>query len=299
MLFVRDNVLRAQRFDLDRLEVSGEAFRAADDQIAVDPVCRPRSFSVSDNGVLAYHPSTGETRLAWMDRTGEPLGVIGPIGNYGAPELSTDEKRLIVPLYSDGYSISLMALSDDWGAHWTTSEPLVGWGNIQPSLARKKDGTLVAYMRDNGPPPKRLMKSESKDRGMTWSEVVDTELFNPGSGAEVLVLSHYEGETALRDEAAAVDGLLRGSLRDLLKSGEFQGKSGQAVLLHTQGKIPAKRILLVGLGKKKDARLDTVRQAMGIAAKRVRQAGAKSFSTPVHGRSLAGLSVSESVQAMV
>ena len=117
--------------------------------------------------------------------------------------------------------------------------------------------------------------------------------------AEVLVLSHYEGETVLRDEAAAVDGALRGSLRELLKSGEFQGKSGQTALLHTSGKIPAKRVLLVGLGKKKDARLDTIRQALGIAAKRVRQAGAKSFTTPVHGRSLAGVAVAESVQAMV
>ncbi|HEV8539710.1 MAG TPA: leucyl aminopeptidase, partial [Nitrospiraceae bacterium] len=55
----------------------------------------------------------------------------------------------------------------------------------------------------------------------------------------------------------------------------------------------------VGLGKKKDARLDTVRQAMGTAAKRVRQAGARSFVTPVHGRTLAGSSRHELVQAMV
>ena len=64
-----------------------------------------------------------------------------------------DGTRLIVPLYSDGFSFSLMAITDDWGATWKTSTPIVGFGNIQPSLARKKDGTLVAYMRDNGPPP--------------------------------------------------------------------------------------------------------------------------------------------------
>ena len=62
-----------------------------------------------------------------------------------------------------------MAITDDWGATWKTSTPLVGLGNIQPSLARKNDGTLVAYMRDNGPPPKRLMVSRSSDRGETWS----------------------------------------------------------------------------------------------------------------------------------
>ena len=117
--------------------------------------------------------------------------------------------------------------------------------------------------------------------------------------AEVLVLSHYEGEAALQDDAAVVDRALHGGLRELLKSGEFQGKSTQTVLLHTQGKIPAKRVLLVGLGKKKDARLDTVRQAMGAAAKRVRHAGARSLATPIHGRTLPRTSFTELAQATV
>ena len=83
-----------------------------------------------------------------------------------------------------------MAITDDWGATWKTSTPLVGFGNIQPSLARKKDGTLVAYMRDNGPPPKRLHVSRSRDRGETWSAVEDSTLPNPGTGAEVRVLAN-------------------------------------------------------------------------------------------------------------
>ncbi len=116
---------------------------------------------------------------------------------------------------------------------------------------------------------------------------------------EVLVLCHYEGEVGLHDEAATVDRSLKGLLRDLLKSGEFEGKNGQTVLLHTHGKIPAKRVLLVGLGRKKDAKLDTVRQAMGTVAKRVRQAGARSFTTPLHGRAMAGTTGLLLAQAMV
>ncbi len=116
---------------------------------------------------------------------------------------------------------------------------------------------------------------------------------------EVLVLHHYEGEAGLHDEAATVDRALKGLLRDLLKSGEFEGKNGQTVLLHTHGRIPAKRVLLVGLGKKKDAKLDHVRQAMGTVAKRVRQAGARSFTTPLHGRAIAGTTGLLLAQAMV
>ncbi|MCK4990263.1 MAG: exo-alpha-sialidase, partial [Bacteroidales bacterium] len=60
-----------------------------------------------------------------------------------------DNGRMILPLYSDGFSFSLMAITDDGGARWQFSEPLVAPGNIQPSIAIKKDGALVAYMRDN------------------------------------------------------------------------------------------------------------------------------------------------------
>jgi predicted neuraminidase len=114
-------------------------------------------------------------RLGWMTR---------------AHPYVLDGTRLIVPLYSDGFSFSLMAITDDWGASWKTSTPLVGFGNIQPALVRKKDGTLVAYMRDNGPAPKRLHVSRSRDRGDTWSAVEDSSLPNPGSGAEVTALAN-------------------------------------------------------------------------------------------------------------
>jgi hypothetical protein len=97
-------------------------------------------------------------------------------------------KRLIVPLYSDGFSFSMMAYTDDGGESWKTSEPLVGPGNVQPSIVRRKDGTLVAYFRDNGPPPQRVMSSESKDNGQTWTLAKDTELPDPGAGLEAIVL---------------------------------------------------------------------------------------------------------------
>jgi len=102
----------------------------------------------------------------------------------------TKTGRMIVPLYSDGFSFSLMALTDDGGRTWTFSEPLVGPGNIQASIATRSDGTLVAYMRDNGPPPQRLHVSHSTDDGATWSTVKDSQLPNPGAGADVVTLAN-------------------------------------------------------------------------------------------------------------
>ncbi len=117
--------------------------------------------------------------------------------------------------------------------------------------------------------------------------------------AEIMVFSHFEEERTLRDEAAAVDRALGGALRELIKSAEFEGKANQVSVFHTQGKIPAKRVLLVGLGKKKDARLDAVRQAMGSAAKRAHQLGASSFHAVLPDLGIPRAGASQVAQAMV
>lgn len=97
--------------------------------------------------------------------------------------------RMLVGLYSDGFSFSLTAYTDDLGATWQVSEPMVGGGNIQPSYAQRKDGSLVSFMRDNGPAPKRVLVSESTDRGETWGQVYDHPILkNPGAGLELINL---------------------------------------------------------------------------------------------------------------
>jgi predicted neuraminidase len=104
--------------------------------------------------------------------------------------VTTRTGRLILPLYSDGFSFSVMAYTDDGGETWGFSAPLVGQGNIQPTIAQTKSGELVAYMRDNGPAPKRLHISRSTDDGLTWSTVKDTDLPNPGSAADLVTLKN-------------------------------------------------------------------------------------------------------------
>lgn len=98
--------------------------------------------------------------------------------------------RILLPLYTDTYSVSLMAISDDKGKTWFASEPLVGYGNIQPSVLRRDDGTLVAYMRENGP-RERIRVCESKDDGITWGPVGEVdELPNPGAGIDAVRLAN-------------------------------------------------------------------------------------------------------------
>ena len=119
--------------------------------------------------LIAHAEDEYFSRMGWFTRT-HPLEL--PSG------------RILVPMYSDGFSFGIMAISDDHGYTWTASEPIVGAGCIQPSVVLKKDGSLVAYLRDNGPPPKRAHISFSRDEGLTWTPARDTEIPNPGTSLE-------------------------------------------------------------------------------------------------------------------
>ena len=96
--------------------------------------------------------------------------------------------RILLPLYTDTFSVSVMAISDDEGENWHASEPLVGYGNIQPAVLERKDGTLVAYMRENGPRD-RIRVCESSDGGETWGPVGELDLPNPGAGVDAVRLA--------------------------------------------------------------------------------------------------------------
>jgi predicted neuraminidase len=110
--------------------------------------------------------------------------------------------RIVLPLYSDTYSFSLMALSDDNGKTWFASKPLMGFGNIQPAVVERKDGTLVAYMRENGPLNK-IRVAESSDKGQTWGPVGTLDIPNPGSGLDAVRLANGHWALIYNDQ---VDG---------------------------------------------------------------------------------------------
>lgn len=112
-------------------------------------------------------------RMGWMPRVHPTILASG---------------RMLLPLYSDGFDFSLIAISDDGGETWRASLPIVGDGPVQPSLVERRDGTVVAFMRDNGLPPQRLQVSESRDGGESWTPARDTEVLNPGAGVEAIRL---------------------------------------------------------------------------------------------------------------
>jgi len=101
--------------------------------------------------------------------------------------ITLESGRILLPLYSDGLNFSMVAISDDDGTTWRPSLPIVGRGPIQPALAVKKNGNIVAYMRDSGDSPTRVHTSVSTDNGESWSVSQKTDIPNEAS-VEVCVL---------------------------------------------------------------------------------------------------------------
>lgn len=99
------------------------------------------------------------------------------------------DTRIILPLYSDGFNFSLMAISEDQGDTWRPSLPLVGKGPIQPALVQKSNGDILAVLRDSGDYPTRIQESMSTNLGESWSTAQKTEFPNSAS-VEILRLQN-------------------------------------------------------------------------------------------------------------
>ena len=72
----------------------------------------------------------------------------------------------------------------------------------------------------------------------------------------------------------SVDTALGGVLADVAKSESFEGKSGQSIVVHTHGRLPAKRVLVVGAGAKSEFQNPHIRDITATVAQTANRAGA-------------------------
>ncbi len=96
VLFLRGDTLMAQPFNEKNFTLAGEAFPVAE-QVTY--------FSVSNNGSLTYRSGRIggiNGQLAWFDRTGKSLGLVGPADHYNDMALSPDGKRVAVTRQDSG-----------------------------------------------------------------------------------------------------------------------------------------------------------------------------------------------------
>ena len=100
---------------------------------------------------------------------------------------------------------------------------------------------------------------------------------------EALVALHFEDGILAQEPAGLVDRASGGQIGNLLASGDFRGKLCQTAVIRTGGAMPARRIVVVGLGKRADLNLEKLRGAYAAAARQVRDLNLKEFALAVDG----------------
>lgn len=105
--------------------------------------------------------------------------------------------------------------------------------------------------------------------------------------AGALVVFHIEDAPALEGVALEVDRALEGAIGQALTSGEFKGEYGQVLSIRAFGRLGAGRVIVSGLGRARELKLDRVRGATARACRALREAklesAAVSLEDPVFG----------------
>jgi leucyl aminopeptidase len=116
--------------------------------------------------------------------------------------------------------------------------------------------------------------------------------------SKAIVVNLFQGVKEPGGATGAVDRALDGAISRLIEDGEVQGKHGELTLVHTLGRLPSPRVLVVGLGKTEEFTLDRVRELAASSARYLRRLRADSFATITHGAGVAGLEPGACAQAI-
>ncbi len=119
-----------------------------------------------------------------------------------------------------------------------------------------------------------------------------------GIEADAILVNHFEGMESPDGEAAAVDRALGGAVSQLIKQGEIKGKPNEITMLHSFGKLPAARVVVVGLGKKSDLSVNKVRGAVAETCRWLRAREISTIATVPQGANINKIGPGDAAQAI-
>jgi Tol biopolymer transport system component len=169
LLFVRQGTLLAQPFNPGKLQLSGEPVPVAE-QVAYDGPAR--SFSVSENGTLAYRSGFGGLmgQLTLSDRTGKLIETVGEPGQLVRPDMSPDGKRIAVERREgQGSDIWLVETSSGKTSRFTfdaaqeNSSPVWSPDGSRIAFVSRRDGKWGIYEKPSNQTGTETLLYESGD----------------------------------------------------------------------------------------------------------------------------------------
>jgi len=178
LLYGQDRSLRAQAFDVDRLQSSGNAASVAEQELQVDAGLFHSEFSVSQNGVLVFQSlADSVSRLTWFGRSGNELGQIAEAG-YVDPRLSPDGRfvavssddarngKLFIRIYDLARSLAtrLTEGASDESPVWSRDGGKLAYGAFDG-----KSHFIKRVPSDTSGPPEIMLTGTAIMRHLDWS----------------------------------------------------------------------------------------------------------------------------------
>jgi len=119
---------------------------------------------------------------------------------------------------------------------------------------------------------KQIIAVDIKTRKVDWAQCK----------TDMLVFGHFADSKTLDEKIARLDKKLGGPIARSIGLGDFKGKPNTRVLVYGDGKIAPKRVMVLGLGKRDKATLDTLRKAAAAAANRAVGMKFKTLALALH-----------------
>jgi len=116
---------------------------------------------------------------------------------------------------------------------------------------------------------------------------------------DVLIVNLFEGVTQPGGGTGAVDSALGGAISQAVTEEEFAGHLGDVLVLRPCGRIPAAKVLVVGLGTRADFGRLQVMRAAGAAARKCVELRARIVGSILHGAGVGGLETTECAKATI
>jgi eukaryotic-like serine/threonine-protein kinase len=153
LLFVRDRSLLAQRFELSRRRLSGDA-RTLASNLSLPIPTSVRTFSASVDGMLAFSEDMSVDRLVWFDRGGRRLGAIDAPAVLTSPRFTPDEKELLATSVApEGRDVWLVDLDRETLMRFVSDgrSPVVSPDGASVAFASERNtGILNLYAKRRG-----------------------------------------------------------------------------------------------------------------------------------------------------
>ncbi|HLC75199.1 MAG TPA: leucyl aminopeptidase [Candidatus Nanoarchaeia archaeon] len=97
---------------------------------------------------------------------------------------------------------------------------------------------------------------------------------------DLLIVGMFDSES--NRFTTKLDERLNSELAAAMKRKEFTGEAGQLKMIASLGKLPAQKVLVVGLGKKADYKIENLRRAAASAIRVAQSANARKTITALH-----------------